>query len=126
MSPIRSRYSDSLRFFGGTSPARLVAEHGSPLYVYNEDILRARCREMKNLVARPEVAADARARLSAAVEVWELDHDDSWVRDSGPTFLLDDAGNTLRVVESGGKYDAERVAAFHEHCAENRLTYELW
>lgn len=41
-------------------------------------------------------------------------------------FLLDDAGNTLRVVESGGKYDAERVAAFHEHCAENRLTYELW
>ena len=50
MSPIRSRYSDSLRFFGESTPARLVAEYGSPLYVYNEDILRARCREMKNLV----------------------------------------------------------------------------
>jgi hypothetical protein len=41
-------------------------------------------------------------------------------------FLVDDAGNTLRVVESGGKYDAERVTTFHEHCVENRLTYELW
>lgn len=41
-------------------------------------------------------------------------------------FLLDDEGNTLRVIESGGKYDAGRITAFHEHCAENRLTYELW
>lgn len=41
-------------------------------------------------------------------------------------FLLDEAGDTLRVVESGGKYDAARVAAFHEHCAERRLAYELW
>lgn len=41
-------------------------------------------------------------------------------------FLLDEAGRTLRVVESGGKYDAERVASFHEHCAERRLAYELW
>jgi hypothetical protein len=30
------------------------------------------------------------------------------------------------VVESGGKYDAERVTTFHEHCVENHLTYELW
>lgn len=41
-------------------------------------------------------------------------------------FLVDDAGNTLRVIESGGKYDAGRVAEFHEHCAEHGLPYELW
>ena len=57
MSPIRSRYSDSLRFFGVSDPARLLAEYGSPLYVYNEDILRARCREMKNLVSLPGFTA---------------------------------------------------------------------
>lgn len=57
MSPIRSRHSDSLRFFGHTDPARLLAEYGSPLYVYNEDILRARCREMKNLVDLPGFTA---------------------------------------------------------------------
>ena len=57
MSSIRSRYSDSLHFFGNTSPARLVAEYGSPLYVYNEEVLRARCREMKNLVDLPGFSA---------------------------------------------------------------------
>ncbi len=41
-------------------------------------------------------------------------------------FLLDREGNTLRVIESGGKYDAERVEAFHEHCAGHRMPYELW
>lgn len=41
-------------------------------------------------------------------------------------FLTDEVGNTLRVVESGGKYDARRVVALHEHCAENHLAYELW
>ncbi|MDR0338725.1 MAG: diaminopimelate decarboxylase, partial [Desulfovibrio sp.] len=32
-----------------TGPAELAEAYGTPLYVYNEDILRARCREMKNL-----------------------------------------------------------------------------
>ncbi len=41
-------------------------------------------------------------------------------------FLLDEEGNTLRVIESGGKYDPERVEAFHEHCAGHRMPYELW
>jgi diaminopimelate decarboxylase len=54
---VRSRYSDSLRFFGKSSPADLVAAYGSPLYVYNEDILRARCREMKNLIELPGFTA---------------------------------------------------------------------
>ncbi|MDR2489085.1 MAG: diaminopimelate decarboxylase [Desulfovibrio sp.] len=57
MIPVRSRYSDSLHFFGISSPARLIAEYGSPLYVYNEDVLRARCREMKNLVELPGFTA---------------------------------------------------------------------
>jgi agmatine deiminase len=35
-------------------------------------------------------AADARAACSAAVEVVELAIDDSWLRDSGPLFVVDD------------------------------------
>ena len=49
MSDIRSRYTDSLHFFGKHSPAELVEKWGFPLYVYNENVLRARCRELKAL-----------------------------------------------------------------------------
>lgn len=49
MAFIRSEYTDSVNFFQDCNPRDLLAQYGSPLYVYNERILRARCREMKNL-----------------------------------------------------------------------------
>lgn len=53
-------------------------------------------------------AAAARAALSAAVEVVELPIDDSWLRDSGPIFVIDDessrAGVHFGFNAWGGKY----------------------
>lgn len=51
MSDIRSRYSDEISFFGDTTPAKLLEKWGSPLYVYNENMLRRRCRELMALSA---------------------------------------------------------------------------
>ena len=39
-------------FFGGNDPEALVAEFGSPLYVYNEDILRQSMRTLKNIITK--------------------------------------------------------------------------
>lgn len=47
------QYTLDTNFFGNNDPFDLVNEYGSPLYVYNEEILRARCKEMKNLVTYP-------------------------------------------------------------------------
>ncbi|MDR0958553.1 MAG: diaminopimelate decarboxylase, partial [Clostridiales bacterium] len=38
-----------MEFFKGLQPIDLVKKYGSPLYVYNEDILRERCRQMVGL-----------------------------------------------------------------------------
>lgn len=43
-------YSTKTNFFGNSNPEKLIKEYGSPLYVYNENILRQKCRDMKNLV----------------------------------------------------------------------------
>ena len=32
-------------FFGTMEPEQMTAKYGSPVYVYNEGILRSRCRE---------------------------------------------------------------------------------
>jgi agmatine deiminase len=48
--------------------------------------------EPVTLVVAPGQTAEARAACSAAVEIAEIPIDDSWLRDSGPIFALDDSG----------------------------------
>lgn len=42
-------YTGHRNFYAGYSPEALVDQFGSPLYVYNENILRERCRELKRM-----------------------------------------------------------------------------
>jgi len=77
----------------------------------------------------------------AEVYLWYLRHDPStaaiWLgEDAFPkagyrvkdpdAFAIGPDGNPTRAIEFGGRYDAERVADFHQHCAERRLPYEIW
>lgn len=51
MYTLNGSYTNETNFFGGNNVFDLVAEYGSPLYIYNETILRSRAREMKHLVS---------------------------------------------------------------------------
>ena len=48
--------------------------------------------EPVNLLVSPSMLDDARAYLSKNVEIIEMSIDDSWTRDSGPNFLINDSG----------------------------------
>jgi agmatine deiminase len=48
--------------------------------------------EPLTMLADPEHAADASSRCGSAVRVVAIAMDDSWLRDSGPTFVIDGAG----------------------------------
>lgn len=50
MNYIYSRVSREKQFFGNTDPIQLCRNYGTPLYVYNENILRNRCRDLKGLI----------------------------------------------------------------------------
>lgn len=56
MSHIRSSYTDACSFYGRHTPRELAETYGTPLYVYNENILRQRCRELKGLPPIPALA----------------------------------------------------------------------
>ena len=53
MNNIRSSYTDSIKFFGNEDPQALAEQFGTPLYVYNENILRERCQEFLGLSKHP-------------------------------------------------------------------------
>ena len=64
MSNVRSEQTDSIGFFGRTTPLDLVKMYGTPLYVYNENILRQRCRELLGLSNLPGFCVNYSAKAN--------------------------------------------------------------
>lgn len=65
MSESRSSYTSGVDFFGACTPHELTALYGSPLYVYNENMLRRRCRDMLGLSAHPGFRVNYSAKANA-------------------------------------------------------------
>ena len=64
MQKVYSKVTDSMNFFQGVDPTELAEKYGTPLYVYNERILRERCRDLKNLVTYPNFVVDYSAKAN--------------------------------------------------------------
>lgn len=78
------------------------------LHTYS-DILKKIARfEPVTLVVKPDVSKEAAEFCGTGVEILELKHDDSWMRDNGPTFVRNDRGELLGINwifnAWGGKY----------------------
>ena len=64
MNKIYTKVTDQMGFFEGNDPVALAKEYGTPVYVYNERILRQRCRDLKNLVTYPNFVVDYSAKAN--------------------------------------------------------------
>jgi diaminopimelate decarboxylase len=91
----RYEYSSALGFFGKSSPAALLSTYGSPLYVYNESVLRQRCREMKNLVDLPGFRACFSTKANGNPALLRVIREEGLIADAmspGEIALLERAG----------------------------------
>ena len=59
-------------FFGAISPTELIRQYGSPLYVYQEGLLRRRCRDIKNMVSYPHFAVNYSAKANSSLELLKI------------------------------------------------------
>ena len=69
MPNVRSEQTDKVDFFGKTTPLELVKTYGTPLYVYNENVLLRRCRDLLGLSSLPgfHVNYSAKANTNPAL-----------------------------------------------------------
>ena len=58
--------------FGKKDVHELLSEFGSPLYVYDEEILRKRCQEMKSLLTYPRFRVNYSAKANTNVELLKI------------------------------------------------------
>jgi diaminopimelate decarboxylase len=65
-------YTEQTSFYGSTNPRELLEQFGSPLYVYNEIILRQRCREMAGFIQYPNCRANYSTKANANLELLRI------------------------------------------------------
>jgi diaminopimelate decarboxylase len=72
MNYIYSKVSSEKKFFGNTNPVRLAEEYGTPLYLYNEIILRRRCRELKRLISYKNFTVNFSPKANGNLELIKI------------------------------------------------------
>lgn len=75
----------------------LVEKYGSPLYVYNEDILRKRCRELNNLLPHKNFRVNYSAKANTNLEILKIVKEEGLDVDAmspGEIFIEERAGFT--------------------------------
>jgi agmatine deiminase len=81
--------------------------------------------EPVTMIANPgRDAADARAACTAAVEIVELALDDSWLRDFGPIYVVDEDGGSRTAVHFGFNAWGEKFPPWDRDAAVGRLIAE--
>ena len=75
MIRLNSTVTDECNFYGSTDPAALLKEFGSPLYVYNEAIIRERAKEMKNLVSYKNFVVNYSAKANSNIAFLQIIND---------------------------------------------------
>ena len=72
MNYIYSKVSNEKKFFGNADPVQLTEKYGTPLYVYNENILRERCRDMKGLISYKNFAVNYSPKANGNLELIKI------------------------------------------------------
>ncbi len=88
-------FTQESNFFGNTNPRVLLDKYGSPLYVYNEAILRERCKEMLDLVSYSKYRVNYSAKANSNLHLLKIIHEEGLHADavsSGEIYILEKAG----------------------------------
>jgi diaminopimelate decarboxylase len=72
MNYIYSSVSSEKNFFGNSDPVWLSEKYGTPLYVYNENILRKRCSDLKGLIGYPKFTVNYSLKANSNLELIKI------------------------------------------------------
>lgn len=92
---MNNNYEKQMDFWAKNSVNELVEQYGSPLYVYNERILRARCREIKGLLPCKWFGSNYSIKANSNLELLKIIREEGLDADAmspGEMYILMKAG----------------------------------
>ncbi len=93
----------------------LVRKYGSPLYIYEEEILRTRCREVKNLLPLAEYRPQYSAKANSNIELLKI------IREEGLNVDAMSPGEVVQEMAAG--YENEQIMYCCGNMSEEEMKY---
>ncbi len=69
---IHNVFTKDVNFFGNSTPLQLVEKYGTPLYVYNETILRKKCNAVKKLISYANFFVNYSAKANTNLSILRI------------------------------------------------------
>jgi diaminopimelate decarboxylase len=117
MNYIYSRVSSEKKFFGNTDPFQLIEKYGTPLYTYNENILRQRCRDLKGLISYPNFTVNYSLKANSNLELIKI------VKSEGLRADAMSPGEIYLNILAG--YKPEEILYISNNVSEDELKYAI-
>ena len=105
------------QLFGEFNPQDLLDRYGSPIYVYDEQTFRTRCREMKQLIDFPGFTANYSIKANSNLTLLRIAHEEGLFADAmspGEIYLLLKAG-----------YEPERIFFIPNNVDEEEMRFAV-
>lgn len=106
-----------MKFFGNTDPVQLTAKFGTPLYVYSENILRERCRDMKGLISYSNFTVNYSPKANSNLELIKI------VRSEGLRVDAMSPGEIYVNMLAG--YKPEEILYISNNVSEDEIRYAI-
>lgn len=110
-------FTKETNFYGNSSPAELVKKYGSPLYIYNETILRQRCRDMISFVSYPNFTVNYSSKANTNLELLKIIHEEGLHADAI-------SPGEIHVLLAAG-YKAEEIFYISNNVSKEEMLYAI-
>jgi diaminopimelate decarboxylase len=114
---MQNYYTVQTNFYGKSNPEELLVKYGSPLYVYNEAILRLRCREMAALASYPNFKVTYSIKANSNLRILQI------VREEGLHADAMSPGEIYVLLEAGFK--PEEIFYISNNASEDEMRFAL-
>lgn len=114
---IYSKVSNEKKFFGNTNPIELSEKYDTPLYVYNENILRNRCRDLKGLISYSNFTVNYSLKANSNLELIKI------VRSEGLRVDAMSPGEIYLNILAG--YKPEEILYISNNVNEDEFNYAI-
>lgn len=110
-------YTQQMNYFGNTNPEALLAKYGSPLYVYNEDILRRQMRRVAGILVNHRFTSNYSIKANSNLSILRMAYEEGLNADAmspGDIYMIKKAG-----------FPSDRIFFVPNNVSEEEMQYAI-